>query len=232
MGVANRSAVAAAADDRYYRLSHTEKMPSYKLIYFNGRGRAEVIRYIFAQAGVEYTDERLTGEEYAERKGKGCFPANSVPVLEVDGKALAGSEVIGRYLGEKFGLAGENDWDNAQLASLVDLMVDLFNCLLPVHFGKDDDAKAEAKKKLLEESIPNLFGCLEKRIVANDSPDGWAYGKKMTYVDMRIAVGVEQLFGIDANVLDPYPAIKKLHNAVNSQPKIAEWIKKRPDTPF
>ena len=34
-------------------------MPSYKLTYFDGRGRAEISRLIFAAAGVEYTDERV-----------------------------------------------------------------------------------------------------------------------------------------------------------------------------
>ena len=42
-------------------------MPSYKLTYFNGRGRAEVSRLIFTVAGVEFTDDRVanwpTGKE-------------------------------------------------------------------------------------------------------------------------------------------------------------------------
>ena len=42
-------------------------MPSYKLTYFNGRGRAEVSRLIFTVAGAEFTDERVanwpTGKE-------------------------------------------------------------------------------------------------------------------------------------------------------------------------
>ena len=36
-----------------------QKMPSYKLTYFDARGRAEISRLIFAAAGVEYTDERV-----------------------------------------------------------------------------------------------------------------------------------------------------------------------------
>ena len=37
-----------------------EDQPNYKLIYFNARGRAEHIRYIFAYAGVDYVDERIS----------------------------------------------------------------------------------------------------------------------------------------------------------------------------
>ena len=43
-------------------------MPKYKLIYFNGRGRAELTRLVFAQAGVEYEDCRITKEEWSKIK--------------------------------------------------------------------------------------------------------------------------------------------------------------------
>lgn len=34
-------------------------MATPKLVYVNARGRAELIRFIFAYKGVEYTDERV-----------------------------------------------------------------------------------------------------------------------------------------------------------------------------
>ena len=43
-------------------------MPAYKLIYFDGRGRAEHIRMLFAHAGVEYEDLRIGGQEWKELK--------------------------------------------------------------------------------------------------------------------------------------------------------------------
>ena len=43
-------------------------MPSYKLYYFPGRGRAELSRFVFAQAGVQYEDERVQGEEWGKLK--------------------------------------------------------------------------------------------------------------------------------------------------------------------
>lgn len=45
-----------------------EEQPRYKLIYFNARGRAEHIRYIFAYAGVDYIDERITNDCWPELK--------------------------------------------------------------------------------------------------------------------------------------------------------------------
>lgn len=96
----------------------------------------------------------------------------------------------------------------------------------------DEASKAAAKKKLLEESIPKYCGILEKRVKANNSPAGWAYGNKITYVDMRISVMVDALKSVNTVVVDAYPALQKLTEAVKARPKIAEWIKNRPQTEF
>jgi len=41
---------------------------SYKLYYFNGRGRAELSRLIFAQAGVQYEDARVEQADWPKLK--------------------------------------------------------------------------------------------------------------------------------------------------------------------
>lgn len=43
-------------------------MPSYKLQYFDGQGRAEVARLLFSAAGVAFEDERLAGEAWQTAK--------------------------------------------------------------------------------------------------------------------------------------------------------------------
>ena len=43
-------------------------MPHYKLHYFNLRGRAELARLIFAQAGVEFEDVRFERSEWPTLK--------------------------------------------------------------------------------------------------------------------------------------------------------------------
>ena len=42
-------------------------MSSYKLSYFDIRGKAEIIRLIFAQTGVEYEDIRIGQDEWRDQ---------------------------------------------------------------------------------------------------------------------------------------------------------------------
>ncbi|ELV12594.1 Hematopoietic prostaglandin D synthase [Tupaia chinensis] len=43
-------------------------MPSYKLTYFNMRGRAEIIRYIFAYLDIKYEDHRIEQADWLKIK--------------------------------------------------------------------------------------------------------------------------------------------------------------------
>ena len=47
-------------------------MPQYKLNYFEVRGRAEVCRLIFAQAGQEFIDHRFNGEKWRAEEKPDC----------------------------------------------------------------------------------------------------------------------------------------------------------------
>ena len=203
-------------------------MTNYKLIYFNARGRAETARLLFAQAGVKYEDERVDSEEW--KKLKPFTPYGALPVLEVDGKQLAGSGPIARFLAEKFGLAGSDDFENADLASIADVVEDTLQRIIPVHYEKDETRKAGLQKELVETHFPRYFGTLEKRAASNKAPEGWIYGSKVTYADFLIF----QLIGITAHIpnfsLDNYPTLAKLRSSVETLPNIAEWLKQRPQT--
>jgi glutathione S-transferase len=73
-------------------------MAQYKLYYFNGRGRAELIRYIFAAADQAYEDVRFEREQWPNYKAQS--PTGQAPFIEVqDGSetfALAQSVAIGK----------------------------------------------------------------------------------------------------------------------------------------
>lgn len=52
--------------------------PKFKLTYFNGPGRAEHLRYLFAYAGQEFEDARLKREDWPNIK-----PSKYVHIMEI-----------------------------------------------------------------------------------------------------------------------------------------------------
>lgn len=46
----------------------TAAMADMKLVYFEVRGRAEIIRWICKQADIPFTDERVKKEDWPEKK--------------------------------------------------------------------------------------------------------------------------------------------------------------------
>ena len=68
---------------QFFVVKFRVKMPSYKLTYFDLRGRAELTRLLFALAGAEYDDCRINGEEWQKLKPSKYFDATCFLVLVV-----------------------------------------------------------------------------------------------------------------------------------------------------
>ena len=203
-------------------------MTKYTLIYFNMRGRAEVTRLLFAQAGVEYEDKRVTPEEWQQLKPS--TPTGTLPVLEVDGKMLFGSGPIVRFVAERYNLAGSNDFENAEIAGILDIVHDLMLNVVKGRFEKDETRKAQFQKELEEVHLPRYLGLLKKRAAASNSAYGWIYGPKVTYADLTIFMMQEYVKDAVPNALDNYPALAKLKRSVENLPNIAKWLAERPQT--
>lgn len=71
-----------------------EQQPRYKLIYFNARGRAEHIRYIFAYAGIDYVDERIPNDRWPELKK--CEWTKNLKYVEMRLKLIIVSKIPSR----------------------------------------------------------------------------------------------------------------------------------------
>ncbi|GFG33891.1 hypothetical protein Cfor_07139 [Coptotermes formosanus] len=202
--------------------------PSYKLIYFNARGKAEHIRFIFAYAGVEYEDERISQDKWPELKRK--MPFGMLPVLEIDGKLVGQSNSIARYLAKQYGLAGRDEWESLQCDMLVDTLSDLKQELFQYRMEPDQFKKEEKKIILMKEKIPFYLNKFEKVVAENR---GYSVGNAITWTDFVFAVSLENfelIFGKES--LDRYPSLRALKERVYSLPSIQEWLQKRPATDF
>jgi glutathione S-transferase len=124
-------------------------------------------------SGAKYKDVRYSRDEWLAVKKTNVAPFNQLPILIVDSKRkIAQSHAIVRFLARATGLAGKNDTevtDADQLAGFAEDMRKQYSTLVY------NSSASTLLPTFLKETIPNFFGLLEQRLVAN----GGFYG---TYI--------------------------------------------------
>ncbi|KAL6736808.1 hypothetical protein Aduo_007115 [Ancylostoma duodenale] len=206
-------------------------MVHYKLSYFDIRGAGECVRQIFAVAGQEFEDNRLTKEDFAPLKPK--LPFGQVPVLEVDGKQLGQSLAICRYLARQFGFAGKSPFEEAIVDSLADQHADFRVEIKPYFYtaiGMRERDLEQLKKEVLLPAREKFFAILTKFLEQN--PSGFLVGDSVTWVDVLISESIATLLSFVPELLDGYPEVKAHMEKVRTIPNLKKWIESSPVRPF
>jgi len=206
-------------------------MSTYKLTYFNGRGRGEISRLIFAAAGQEYEDIRYERNEWPSHKAE--MPLGQIPVLEFDGVQLPQSLSIARFLAKQFQLAGKDNFEQAKVDAVVDTIFDLNAKVVPIRFEKDEAKKQELVKKFLDEELSKHLQNLDTlgKLYGHGGP--YFVGNQLTWADLYFHhTGQAVLEILNGNCLDNYAWLQQNRAEVEKQPRIAEYLKNRSKTPF
>ena len=145
------------------------KKKRFRLMYYDGRGQIEIVRFIFAlgqklpdrdydnvRLHIKYIGPRATDYDCPEAdavKSEGRLVCNldRVPVLEEcgGGFALGQSPAIARYVGRELGLMGRNEAEAAQVDAVVEHVRDLRHAFATFRgdnswFGEADPEQAAA----------------------------------------------------------------------------------------
>lgn len=203
-------------------------MPSYKLTYFNGKGRAELTRLLFNAADVDFTDNRI--DYYNDWPDiKPHMPNNQLPVLEIDGKyKLPQSLTIARYVARLYGMAGKDLFSEAWADYIVETFDDLH-----VEFGKtlnekDEQKKAKLTRTFRETILPRFLNNMEKTLKTNCGGEGYFVGDSLTWADLQ-AYHILDITTYDCpEVLKDYPKLEGLKRRIENLPRIAEYLQSRP----
>eukprot|EP01029_Cantina_marsupialis_P003387 TRINITY_DN1320_c0_g1_i2.p1 TRINITY_DN1320_c0_g1~~TRINITY_DN1320_c0_g1_i2.p1 ORF type:complete len:201 (+),score=55.75 TRINITY_DN1320_c0_g1_i2:81-683(+) len=200
-------------------------MPSYKLTYFNVCGRGEVSRLIFALAGVDFEDIRLEHAEFGKKKANGDFLFGQLPVLEVDGKMIAQSATINRYLARKLNLMPETAEQEADGDMLLEHLRDIVTKVAPILFPKPD---MEVFDKVYSESCYSMFKQMDCLMT-----EEFVAGPKITYFDLDIYHNLNMFILPFARTFKKdFPKIYERVVRVGEVKEIKEWVEKRPKTAF
>jgi len=227
-------------------------MPSYTLAYFDARGVAEVIRFIFAAAKQEYEDRRFSltfgtpGDfstiirpEFDEAKASGLLDPScgKAPCLLIDGvPSLGQSKAIERYLARKFELMGSTDEEAAIIDALCENVRDIKDAYNAAK-RKPDGEKDAAIKAFFEETLVKWCKDTEKSLPPPQSD--FLVGSKISLADLcwYNFVGVEDkpffdnVEGARAGFAECL-RIKKAMEACAANAELKAWVEKRPKSMF
>ncbi|XP_033745538.1 glutathione S-transferase 1-like [Pecten maximus] len=206
-------------------------MSTYKLIYFDARARAELIRLVFAAAGQTYTDEIVNDTEWPALKPK--MPTGQLPVLEVDGKQLSQSLAIARYLAREFDMAGQGNLEQCLVDQVVETAADGFNEFYEYYKlneqEKDTDKKEELKKAFVSDAVPKFARIFTTFIENSGGKNGYFVGAKLTIADMACHDIFTTFLLLNPDALNDFPKLAANRQKVEENEKIKEYIAKRPE---
>jgi glutathione S-transferase len=201
------------------------------LTYFNVFARAEVPRLMLEDAGVDYDYVAVDyasnwGETKAKLIAEGKLPFGQVPLYEEPGGlALVQSAAIARYVAKKHGYAGTSALEEALIDQAAEGANDTYVALATAFYGSAPDQRDAAVGKVVKETLPGHLASFNKLLEKNGN-QGFLVGSKLSYADLALYRAVHMIPKADdgGDVLDSYPAVKKLVTAVSERERIKAYL--------
>ncbi len=212
------------------------------LVYFPSRGRAELIRLVLAEAGVDF-EEHPVGRgtppvngrptDFAALKASGDLPFEAVPVWEEPGGfRLAQSLAIVNHLGRAHGLRGRTPIEEARcdewLGAVDDVRAELRKLT-----STPADQRAALRAELRATILPRWLGFLDRRLRANRGGEGFTVGEGPTVADLALYYLLELVRdnGL-GEAIDRYPALVAFAQRIASRPRVAAYLRSPKRRPF
>ncbi|RDA84053.1 hypothetical protein CP532_0767 [Ophiocordyceps camponoti-leonardi (nom. inval.)] len=221
----------------------------YKLIYWPGiPGRGELIRLLFEEAGVGYTDTAKGKPDDAvatltsflsPKTPDNTPPLLAPPILQHGNVILNQTPNILLYLAPRLGLGADDDGMyhlNGIVLTLLDGFVnEVHETHHPVatmeYYESQKDEARRRSKAYREERLPKFLAYAQALLRARTSGEGpWIYGGKLTYADLVLFQGIDgnnYAFPKTMKKMkdsNKYDDVFRLYEAVKQRPRIKEYL--------
>lgn len=202
-------------------------MSSPILTYFDfPGGRGEDARLALHIAGADWVDDRFTGK-WPDKKP--TTPFGGLPTLEIPGKGiLSQSNAILAYIGREHGLLPKDSWESAKHEAVMNAVEDL-RARASTTDRDDEDEKRQAREKYVSGYFRHWANNVSAQI---DGP--FVGGETISVADLKVFVAMRSYTKgvydyIPGNVLEPYPKITGLMDAVAAHPRVVDWYARSND---
>lgn len=212
------------------------------LIYFAGRGRAELIRLLLAESRVEY-QELVVGQgtppvdgrptDFAALKATGALPFDALPVWEEPGGLrLAQSAAIANHIARTHGLRGKNATEEALCDQILGAVDDV-RLELRKLVGASAEQRPALRAELAGTTLPRWFGYFDRLLKSNDGGKGFVVGTAATVADLSLWYLLEMIRdnGL-GDALARHPILVAFAERIGKRPGIAQYLGSSRRPPF
>jgi len=202
--------------------------PKMKLVYFNIRGRGEILRQVMVVGGMEFEDERIEFKDWPALKPK--TPSGQLPYMEIEGKPFTQSMALARFLAKRCKLMGKNEMDELSVNVVASQLGDMRNSLVRIRFDSIDteDQKKQLKEKYETETLIKFLDGHEKTL--NENKNGFLVGDGVTLADLLLQDLLDTQLKHTPDVLTKYPKVTAHRKKITTLPKLIDYLAKRLDT--
>uniref|UniRef100_A0A914CFM7 glutathione transferase n=1 Tax=Acrobeloides nanus TaxID=290746 RepID=A0A914CFM7_9BILA len=161
------------------------------------------------------------------------MPFGELPVLEVDGKQLPQSFAINRYLARKYGLAGKDDFEQAQVDALGDSTKDFFHEIMPFIMAAAGHAEGDKDALYKEKFVPAVekYFPLYKKYL-KESGNGFLFKSGTTWVDFHLAESNFTWNNYIPDFFASHPEFKQHVGKIYALPQLQNYLKSRAETKY
>jgi len=174
---------------------------------------------LFRYSKIEFEDVRIGRDAWAALKQDPKIKFGQIPILEIDGKPIAQSQTIARYLAQKFGYL-PTDPDAAlpidELYAFINS--DISDKQMVSAFIQDPEAKEKYRNDFFGNQLPTRLSYIEKILEGNTS--GYLIGDKLTLADFALVDFAQRVLYDEDWIERTKPVLEKF-------PKVTEYLQKR-----
>uniref|UniRef100_A0A0B7BI02 glutathione transferase n=1 Tax=Arion vulgaris TaxID=1028688 RepID=A0A0B7BI02_9EUPU len=202
--------------------------PEYKVVYFNLRGRGELLRLLLHAAGVQFVDQRVEFADWPSLKSS--TPEGTLPYMVIGGKEYGESMPLARYIARKYSLMGISELDQLNADIILNHIDDIRNAVSRARNDKSltEDQKKEIEAKAMTELLPKLLRRMETRLTENKH--GYLIGNILSIADLAFFDLLETSLKEIHNLLENFPKIREHRKRIETYPRISKYLATRPDT--
>ncbi|KAI4101262.1 MAG: hypothetical protein LQ339_005190 [Xanthoria mediterranea] len=200
-------------------------IPTIHYLDFASRGRGQVVRLMWEDAGIAYTDVRYSFEEYPEYKKTFIAeknPTTNVPVVEINGKILTQSYAMLRHFARQLGrYDGTTEEEKYWADAMCDIAVDWRTQFVNAFFHPQ---KEETYPQHQQTERVRFLNAFETHLTRHELslPGPYVLGTTITYADLVLyqVLHDENLTQEGMEGLQDYPRLRQLADAVERRPNV------------